>query len=238
LMQRYADVVIAHFYGHEHIDEFRIIYSIDGRPLMPLLLAPALTPGGSDHNPGLRSFTYNRSTGSLVDMDQYYLNLTETMITDDPNWQLEYTFSETYGVNNISAVSLHKIASSMNEFSSPILMDYYVHVSAGYMSDFSECDNQCKRSLYCSVVAVDYSGYYVCMLDIELSTEPSAEMSSTSYNTSTLEPYRPHDHYLPRYIHIIIYVLVAVILLLCLFVAYLCLCRRFPLREPRYVLLT
>lgn len=53
--------------------------------------------GSAANNPSLRLFKYERDTGSLIDIWQYYLNLTEANLAGVAHWEIEYKATETYG---------------------------------------------------------------------------------------------------------------------------------------------
>jgi hypothetical protein len=83
VLAEYSDSIVAHFYGHEHSDSIRLLYSDYLNPTQPsgvMFLAPSLTPWHSQwnpsyapNNPGLRRFYYDNTNYSIIDYEQYYV---------------------------------------------------------------------------------------------------------------------------------------------------------------------
>ncbi|RUS82622.1 hypothetical protein EGW08_009615, partial [Elysia chlorotica] len=93
LMTQFADVIVAHHYGHEHSDTFKILQKEDGAS--PVFLAPSVTPlrgrapSGQQnpaHNPGVRLIYYDRQTGIHLGYTQFYTNITEDNSQGQINW--------------------------------------------------------------------------------------------------------------------------------------------------------
>ena len=120
--------------------------------------------GGRSNNPSIRLVRYDRDTGAALDIEQYYLNLTEANIRGNTQWELEYKATEYYGQPNMGTSSLHEIANSFltdNE----LFNKYYT--ANGVSFNTSEiCDGECKYVLFCSATKVDYTEYENCMKDL------------------------------------------------------------------------
>jgi hypothetical protein len=62
-----------------------------------LMLSSSISPKDLN-NPSFRLVSYDRSTFELLDYSDYYTDLSQTLTGAEPVWQLEYTFSSTYGL--------------------------------------------------------------------------------------------------------------------------------------------
>ncbi|GFO25614.1 acid sphingomyelinase-like phosphodiesterase 3b [Plakobranchus ocellatus] len=87
LMTLFSDLIIAHHYGHEHKDLFKILQrDEDESGASPVFLPPPVTPlrrtppdgeQGPPLNPGVRLVKYDRLTGKHLNYRQFYTNITE-----------------------------------------------------------------------------------------------------------------------------------------------------------------
>ena len=139
-------------------------------PVGSILIGTSITPwsnqmenfiGGRANNPSIRLIKYDRNTGATLDIEQYYLNLTEANLNGNAVWALEYKGTTYYGEPNMNTSSLHKIA---NRFltSNDTFNKYYTANGVSYnTSDI--CDRECKYVLYCSATSIDYDDYESCM---------------------------------------------------------------------------
>jgi hypothetical protein len=80
------------FAGHIHRDDFRIFPDREGKPLLPIHVAPAVSPVYLD-NPAVEIGWYDKKSGELRDYAALYLDLGKP----SPAWATEYVFSRAYG---------------------------------------------------------------------------------------------------------------------------------------------
>jgi hypothetical protein len=78
--------------GHIHRDDFRILPDREGKPLLPIHVAPSVSPVYFN-NPAVEVGWYDKSTGELADYAPLYLDLANFKTT----WAVEYVFSQAYG---------------------------------------------------------------------------------------------------------------------------------------------
>ena len=135
-----------------------------------IFLAPAVTPwettlpdvmGGAGNNPAIRLIQYDRMTGVVLDVHQYYLNLTKANAISDDIWELEYNATQYFGVADMSAVSLNDIAQRMK--TDDALFGRYYKAN-GVLYDPNEQWTEEMRTIhYCAAVHVDYEDYRICV---------------------------------------------------------------------------
>ncbi|GFO25609.1 acid sphingomyelinase-like phosphodiesterase 3b [Plakobranchus ocellatus] len=123
LMTLFSDLIIAHHYGHEHKDSFKILQRDEnGSEASPVFLAPSVTPlrgiqpkgeQGTRHNPGVRLVKYDRQTGKHLNYRQFYTNITEANHLGRAVWRELYSFQDAYNVPDMSVSSLRKILKDM-----------------------------------------------------------------------------------------------------------------------------
>nr|XP_006821102.1 PREDICTED: acid sphingomyelinase-like phosphodiesterase 3b-like [Saccoglossus kowalevskii] len=118
IITTYSDVIFGQFFAHQHVDSFRMFYDDQGDAVASLFLTPAVTPwnttlsGVGPNNPGIRLFEYDRDTWQILDIKQYYQDLSETGASNDPIWKLEYSAKEVYGIPDVTTSSLQQLTES------------------------------------------------------------------------------------------------------------------------------
>ncbi|KAG9347489.1 hypothetical protein JZ751_005056, partial [Albula glossodonta] len=117
IFRTYSDVVAGHFYGHTHRDSIMVLLDHTGQPVNSLFVTPAITPikhveEPYSNNPGLRMYLYDPTDYSLLDIWQYYMNLTEANMEEKPGWKLEYKMTEDFNIKDIQPQSLYELAVS------------------------------------------------------------------------------------------------------------------------------
>lgn len=107
LMVQHGDIVKGVFAGHSHMDHFRLVrHSGGGEAGAFVHICPALSPEFKN-NASFEVLYYARETLALEDYETHYYdqNLRE--------WEREYTFSETYHKQALSASSLNEVQTAI-----------------------------------------------------------------------------------------------------------------------------
>lgn len=104
IAQNYSRIIKQHMYGHVHSDQFYLV-GADGDPhdtckhgvnaYVAVAAAPSVTP---TFNPTVRFWTYNRTSGNVLDYQQYFQSLDEINANRRVDMKEEYRFSTTYNV--------------------------------------------------------------------------------------------------------------------------------------------
>ncbi|KAK3719799.1 hypothetical protein RRG08_040101 [Elysia crispata] len=131
LMTKFADVIVAHHYAHEHSDTFKILQNEDETGASAVFLAPSVTPLRGhksstellpNHNPGVRLVEYDKRTGKHLGYTQFYTNITGANSHGKTHWKELYSFQDAYDVSDMSVSSLRKIFHKMAQpFSAPMM---------------------------------------------------------------------------------------------------------------------
>uniref|UniRef100_A0A8D1PH47 Sphingomyelin phosphodiesterase acid like 3B n=1 Tax=Sus scrofa TaxID=9823 RepID=A0A8D1PH47_PIG len=170
LIHKHHRVIAGQFFGHQHLDSFRMFYDDAGAPISVMFLTPGVTPWKTTlagvvngaNNPGIRMFEYDQSTLSLKDMVTYFLNLSQANEQGTPRWEPEYRLTEAYGVPDAGAGSMHaalgRIASNKD-----VLQRYYDYNSVSY--EPQPCDEACRIEHVCALREVAFDAYAACLRD-------------------------------------------------------------------------
>lgn len=93
LLVTHGATVKASFAGHVHRDEFRLVYPKGSQlPAVSMRLGPSISPV-TGNNPGYQVYSYDRQSLELLDMTVHYIDIGSAQ----PAWDVEYTYSQTYG---------------------------------------------------------------------------------------------------------------------------------------------
>ncbi|KAK6185874.1 hypothetical protein SNE40_008015 [Patella caerulea] len=149
------DTIKVAYYGHNHADGFKIVYKTDGTPAFPVFNGPSVTPWrykipvatGPPHNPGIRLISYDRTTGQPINILTYYINLPESNANNKTDWKLEYNFTHAYGIDDVTAPSIHKLTERMVKDRS--LVDMYYKYKDVSVTNSPACDDNCRNSILC-----------------------------------------------------------------------------------------
>uniref|UniRef100_A0AAY4EQP9 Acid sphingomyelinase-like phosphodiesterase n=1 Tax=Denticeps clupeoides TaxID=299321 RepID=A0AAY4EQP9_9TELE len=132
IFRNYSDIISGQFYGHTHRDSIMVLLDHQGEPVNSLFVTPALTPIKDadepySNNPGVRMYQYSPEDYRLLDIWQYYLNLTEANQEESPDWKLEYIMTKAFEITDIEPRSLHELALRMQPPDSRAFHEYFNH---------------------------------------------------------------------------------------------------------------
>ncbi|KFW97060.1 Acid sphingomyelinase-like phosphodiesterase 3b, partial [Phalacrocorax carbo] len=174
IVQKHHRVIAAQFFGHHHMDSFRMFYNDRGSPISVMFVAPGVTPwkttlpgvNNGANNPGIRVIDYDVDTLEVLDMVTYYLNLTRanmvasTQEEELPTWEEEYRLTEAFQVPDGSARSMQTVLERISE-DPRYLQQYYEFNSVRY--DLSPCEEACRVDHVCAIREVDFTKYNECV---------------------------------------------------------------------------
>lgn len=167
IFRKYSDVIEGQFYGHTHRDSMMILSDKNGNPVSSVFVAPAVTPVKSvlqkeTNNPGVRLFQYNPHDFKLLDMLQYYLNLTNANLEGTATWKLEYILTQSYGIKDLQPKSLYGLAKQLAALDSKQFLKYVNYYLVSYNSTII-CNEVCKANQICAIMYLDHIPYVDCL---------------------------------------------------------------------------
>jgi sphingomyelin phosphodiesterase len=155
LLLRYESTVVGQFFGHTHVDEWKVNldpYNIS-RGFGIIFQAGSITTY-SDLNVGYRVYEFDYKTHQLVDFHNHVFNMTEANLhgTAPPTWYLEYTAKGAYGFNSTTGISPQDWADLTLEFetNNQLWNDYYFY-KAKSARPYGTCTGSCQTSEICSM---------------------------------------------------------------------------------------
>ncbi|XP_046572557.1 acid sphingomyelinase-like phosphodiesterase 3b [Haliotis rubra] len=147
-------------------------YKNGSTPGTPMFMAPSITPwrykipgkSGDAHNPAIRLVKYNKGSGLLLDIHQYYMDLTDSNKNNASNWTIAYKTSEAFGLSDLSADSLNGVIKKME--TDKTLLDKYIKyntVLANGEKTVNECGEKCRAIFTCGFTHMDKTSFDSCV---------------------------------------------------------------------------
>ncbi|XP_064605118.1 acid sphingomyelinase-like phosphodiesterase 3b [Liolophura sinensis] len=229
IIERYSDIIQGQFYGHEHTDSFRVLFGDQEKPISQMFLSPAVTPWKKTNNPSIRRYHYDRDTGHVLDVFQYFLNLSEANADNMAHWKLEYQMTKEFGIPDVSPMSLAELASSFWQHGENFLK--YLWYNRVSVDPSPACNKTCQIAQLCAISKLHLEDYNQCIGNVG----PSPTHPTTSVTVTSTTDHRHHGKRpAPRYMFYVIGGLTGLVLLLFVVVAILCIGRRNHMSPMRY----
>ncbi|XP_034017543.1 acid sphingomyelinase-like phosphodiesterase 3a [Thalassophryne amazonica] len=167
IFRTYSHIIAGHFYGHTHRDSIMVLQDTNGKPVNLLFVSPAVTPIKNvedpfSNNPAFRMYLYDANNYTLLDLWQYYLNLTEANEKQRADWRLEYIMTKAFGLKDLQPQSLFQLGVSFLQPQCDAFDRYFRHFMVSYNSSI-RCEGPCKVSQVCAVLFLDQPSYSTCV---------------------------------------------------------------------------
>lgn len=158
------------------------ILSNVGTTVGSFFVAPAVTPwettlpgvmGGAGNNPGVRLVQYNRTSAAVINVLQYYLNLTQANSQPQTmaQWILAYNATDYYGQPDMTTASLKNLVDHM--WTDDALFEKYYKANGLYFDVNEKWSSETRSVHCCAITQLDYKNYTTCR-------QPTASKSSLS----------------------------------------------------------
>jgi len=172
LVEKYSQAIAGQLFAHHHTDSFKVFLSSAGNePISWALLAPGVSPMNSTlapetgaNNPGLRLFKYDRSSGQIVDYDQFYLDLAKANDAGKANWTMEYSFLDYYSLSEISAEEIGNLVLDIKDDKKVFKKYYKANTVMFEEANDENCDQTCMRYHFCALYQLDYEEFESCVV--------------------------------------------------------------------------
>ena len=119
LLEQYRDILQDSYAGHTHMDDFRVVTTQAGEPILLTHITPAVSPI-YQNNPGFGLVLYDRASGDLIDYATVYLtNLASAGRGEAAKWAIEYTFQDAYGYTAYDPTTAAQLAQAIRTDAMP-----------------------------------------------------------------------------------------------------------------------
>jgi sphingomyelin phosphodiesterase acid-like 3 len=170
----FSDVIIAHFYGHEHTDALRFFTS-NGQlnetvPTNVMFLSPSVTPWLNPlyvyvptNNPAVRMFEFDDRNYEIADFYTYWTNVSANAASGQIDWMLEYVASEVYtDLPSYFSDPRSLLALSERFSTNETLLQQYISFNSILYPQ--TCDKFCAHTQLCALRAPWVQQYIACQL--------------------------------------------------------------------------
>jgi sphingomyelin phosphodiesterase acid-like 3 len=106
LENQYSSVIVGGLAGHTHMDDFRVVSDTSGKPISFFHINPSISPIDSN-NAGFQLFTYDPASMVMLNYKTYEFQGLEK--PNDPTWEEEYDYHDTYLANELSGQAFYNI---------------------------------------------------------------------------------------------------------------------------------
>ncbi|XP_032999608.1 acid sphingomyelinase-like phosphodiesterase 3a isoform X2 [Lacerta agilis] len=168
IFRRHSSVIAGQFFGHTHRDSIMVLLDEKEKPVNSLFVAPAVTPVKNvlevdSNNPGVRLYQYDPLSYNLLDLWQFYLNLTEANVKNESVWKLEYVMTKAYGIKDLTPESLYEMANQLSVPHSKLFQKYYSRYYVSYDDPNLFCEEHCRITQLCAIQYLDLTTYTDCI---------------------------------------------------------------------------
>ncbi len=124
LLERYKSILQDSWSGHTHMDDFRVVATAAGEPILLTHITPAVSPVYRN-NPAFGVVLYDRASGQPIDYATVYLtNLERAGRGEEARWAVEYSFKGAYGYQVLDPTTATELAKAIR--SDPAIRDDYI----------------------------------------------------------------------------------------------------------------
>ncbi len=162
IVERYTGVLGPAIVGHTHMDEFRVMSSPAGTPLLAMKIFPAVSPIFGNA-PAFTVVAYDRADGSLRDYAVFGLrNLVgpASQPAAVPDWRFEYSFGAAYGESVFDAATAVRLAAAIR--TTPSVREAYTRFFPGIGAGTNAIRPTNWRTFACVQTELRSAGYVAC----------------------------------------------------------------------------
>ncbi|XP_069958406.1 sphingomyelin phosphodiesterase [Cherax quadricarinatus] len=160
IVTRYSHIIRGQFYGHSHMDEFRLHYDVNSpqKPIGVQYITPNNGPF-NNLNPSFRLFyidgDYPETTRKVLDYETWVMNLTHANKFDAPHWYQLYSARRDLQLPTLDPYDWDQLVQRMAQ--DPELFSKYrrYQVQDSDMYAKRSCGEKCRRKVLCTIVDGD-----------------------------------------------------------------------------------
>jgi hypothetical protein len=161
LLERYRDILQDSYAGHSHMDDFRIVATAAGDPILLTHITPAISPI-YNNNPGFGVVLYDRASGDLLDYATIYLtDLAAAGRGEAAKWAVEYTFRDAYGYTAYDPETANRLAQAIRN-DSAVRDDYITFYPVTTASTNPPINQQNWKAFACAQTELAVDAFAAC----------------------------------------------------------------------------
>jgi sphingomyelin phosphodiesterase acid-like 3 len=161
LLEQYRDILQISYAGHTHRDDFRVVVTAAGEPILLTHITPAISPI-YQNNPGFAVVLYDRTSGALLDYATVYLtNLAGAGRGEAARWAIEYTFRGAYGYTAYDPATAAELAQAIRT-DAAVRDEYVTFVPVATASSDPPIDQQNWLAFACGQTELTTEAFAAC----------------------------------------------------------------------------
>ena len=151
IILRFESIIVQQLAGHTHDDTFHVMADSERRAFSSVLFPGSVTSWTK--NPGFRVLKFNNRTKRVEDFEEYFVDLQLANLYGSPDWTIEYSMKQAYGLDDLSPQSL---LSLIDEFRrNDTLFDQFLsRLNKQYSR--RKCDESCRKGMLASMVNINH----------------------------------------------------------------------------------
>jgi sphingomyelin phosphodiesterase acid-like 3 len=161
LLEEYREILGSSYSGHTHMDDFRVVATAAGEPILLTHITPAVSPI-YQNNPAFALVLYDRASGDLIDYATVYLtNLEAAGRGEAAKWAIEYTLRGAYGYTAYDPATASALARAIR--TDPAVRDDYIRFyPVSTASTDPPIDQQNWKAFACGQTELTAEAFAVC----------------------------------------------------------------------------
>jgi len=157
----HGNTIVASFYGHNHINSFKIMRNSDGSGASVGFLTSSVSPKPLE-NPSITKFVFDlQAPFTIRERINYYIDIEESNKVGEVVWKKSYSTAENYGLTDCTADSMMKFIENMRT-DRALFDQFYSHLWANYQHRV--CDKSCQKQMLCTLEFINMTDVNVCVL--------------------------------------------------------------------------
>jgi len=184
IIDRHADVVKTHLFGHIHGDEFRTWPSEGGHPVF---ISGSVSPIYGC-NPSFRIWEFDSQSKALLDYEVWYAELPQETEDQVLDWKAEYSARQLYGLANLSNPELRRLGTSFA--TDDAAWNAFVHTYHAGAPFF--CDDACRKETVCLLTQFRAADFKTCINTTESKPSLASPLPEHPSSPPTLDLFIQH----------------------------------------------
>ena len=146
----HEDVIVASFFGHDHVDTFSIMKDTDGGSGASIAFKAGSGSPRNDHNPSVTLWKYSAEAPfTILDKYVFYYDLAKANKNGSINWMNLYHMTTEYNISDCSTASMQGLAEKLAVFKSDAWNAFYENMYA--KAEGHTCSEAGHKKKMCSM---------------------------------------------------------------------------------------
>ena len=157
----HGNTLVASFYGHNHVNSFKMLRNSDGSGVSVGFETGSVTPKPLE-NPSITKYIFDlEAPFTIRDRINYYIDIEESNRVGKAVWKKCFSTSEDYNLPDCSPDSMQSFIDRLYT-DRPLFETFYYNFWSNYQH--RDCDKKCQREMICTLEFVNMSDVDNCIM--------------------------------------------------------------------------